>query len=127
MSSYPYPKWYRKSFPYLDVGSKLGLSALMTAVFYKMMQKEKPSQTYYMLIQPPAQPKRLSRRSRNRPGISKIAAKTFFKQVLPEAVALAIGVGAADIGSNLFLKYLERRQQQKQKFKFPIKTDNSQF
>lgn len=116
MSKYPFPEWYRKIFPPLDVASKLGLSALITALTYRSLQKsQKPE--YRFVPTPVFVPTSKDRKKKSDIFLSKIAAETFLQKVLPETVALAIGVGAADVGSNLLLDYLRKRKERKEQIK----------
>lgn len=97
------PQWYRTAFPYLDVASKLGLGTFIAwSILRPYKQREKQLEKQLMI--PAAH-------SAMQNSLNKLAIKSLIlKQVLPEAAALTVGVGAGDLLANIALeKYRERR------------------
>lgn len=93
------PKWYRTAFPYLDVASKLGLGTFIAwSILRPYKQREK------QVVVPAAH-------STMHSPLAKLAVKSIIlKQVLPEAAALTVGVGAGDFLANLALERYKERQ-----------------
>lgn len=109
-TKYPYPKWYQKVFPYLDVASKLGLGSFIAWSLLK--DKKKPAVPKAIIIDHLIH--------NNLPKIASFS-RIWKKQILPEAIALGIGVGAADLASGLILRKLDKMQQKKETLISPIK------
>lgn len=93
------PKWYRTAFPYIDVASKLGLG---TFIAWSILRPHKQQEK--LLVVPAAH-------STMQSPLTKLAIKSLIlKQVLPEAAALTVGVGAGDLLASIALeKYKEKR------------------
>jgi len=94
MHQIPFPTWYSKSLPYLDVISKLGFGALLTGLVLRKGTREQKQFTPLIGYQ----------------HMLKEADLPFWK----ETGALALGVGAADIAGRIFQTYLDKLNRRKE-------------